>query len=234
MRLLNERQDKMRSNETNTDQRQQTSKDKIKRETKRWKSRNWTEDDMRQDNRDTDKRNTGEKMRRNESGTRKETTSAHSSRQQGRQDCNQHQMIGSPKRPRVDWKRKGEKSERILFERERERKGTLLSLNKTSKRNRPARVPRSPADVDALSWSHHLRMSETTAHTAPRVRREPCECVCVSVADAEAQHCTYARQRGTERARERALSNQTTEPQSLAVAPRQQNEGKEGENSVKQ
>lgn len=77
-------------------------------------------------------------------------------------------------------------------------------------------------------------MSETTAHTAPRVRREPREPVCVSAADAEAQHCTYARQRGAERVRERALSNQTTEPQSLAVAPRQQNEGKEGENSVKQ
>ncbi len=77
-------------------------------------------------------------------------------------------------------------------------------------------------------------MSETTAHTAPRVRREPCERVCVSAADAEAQHCTYARQRGTERVREQALFNQTTETQSLAVAPRQQNEGKEGENSVKQ
>lgn len=68
--------------------------------------------DMRQDDRET------EEMRQNESETREETSSAHRSCKQGRQDCNQHQMIGSPKWPRVD--RKSERKE-CANTRERER-----------------------------------------------------------------------------------------------------------------
>lgn len=57
-------------------------------------------------------------MRQNDSKAREKTSSAHRSYKQGRQNSNQHQMIGSPKWPRVDREREREKESMNTTERD--------------------------------------------------------------------------------------------------------------------